>query len=198
MHVGDLLRYGNLVAREFDSWVQGDPGHEKLAVLVLGHDPERLVLVGIDDEALLGGNRQEGQHVAAGDGRHEGLFRIDGILPRERQRHDGRRCGARHFDAAIEAPGVAAAVAVVGEGLVRSAHPANCCLVFVRHCRVLVQEIDFTNSWYCSSVMRPSSSLWSVRRIFMNQPRPAGSSLTVPGEDSRSLLTSTTSPETGA
>jgi hypothetical protein len=40
-----------------------------------------LVLVSIDDEALLGGNRQEGQHVAAGDRRHEGLFRIDGILP---------------------------------------------------------------------------------------------------------------------
>ena len=61
-----------------------------------------------------------------------------------------------------------------------------------------VHEIDFRNSWYCSSVMRPSSSAGSRSLSLTNQPLPAASSLTAPGALSRAPFTSTTSPDTGA
>ena len=189
---------GSLVAGERDARVQGDLRDEQLAVLVLRHDADRLVLVASTTKRFL-----------AAMARNVSMWQLDiaatkassGSTASSRDRGNGTTEGeadAGDLDAAIEAPHMAAAVAAVGEVL---SVPRVQRIVAVYSCAMAVcpsQEIDFTNSWYCSSVMSASSSAGSVSLIFMNQPRPAGSSLTVPGATSRSPLTSTTSPETGA
>ena len=53
--------------------------------------PSSLVLIAIDDEALLAGDGEEGQHVAARERRDESFLGIDRVLPRQRQRHDRGR-----------------------------------------------------------------------------------------------------------
>lgn len=58
-----------------------DPGD---AIFILGHDADGIVLILIGDEACIHGHMQKPEHVATGDGRNEGFFRIDtgGIRPR--------------------------------------------------------------------------------------------------------------------
>ena len=68
--------------------IERDLRDEELAARVLGHDADRLVLIAIDDEALLRRNREERQHVAARQRRDERFLRIDRVLPGHRQRHD--------------------------------------------------------------------------------------------------------------
>jgi hypothetical protein len=119
-----------LLAGETDARTQHDPHHGEALGGIRAHDPARIVIVLIDAPAALGGQVQEPQHVAGGQGCDEGFLRID----RRRHRHGGthhqRGCGSWHLDAAVEVPGVAAAVAFVGEGRV-APFPVNASQVLV-------------------------------------------------------------------
>src|SRR5215472_4964680 len=70
-----------------------------------------LVLVRIEHEFLLTGNRQEREHVTARERSYESLLGID--MRRVPQISGGRR--RRHRMAAIEAPGVIARIPLIGK-----------------------------------------------------------------------------------
>ena len=76
---------------------------------VLLHVADRFVFVGIEDELLLTGDREKGEHVATGERRDERLFRID-----VRRIAEISWCrGAGHGVAAIKAPGMIARIFLV-------------------------------------------------------------------------------------
>ena len=72
----------------------------------------------IDTEAALSGDRQKPEEVAAGERGDEGLFGVEGGGVGEGEADGVWRGGAGHFESAIEAEKVAAAIALVEEGLV--------------------------------------------------------------------------------
>ena len=78
-----------------DARVERHRGHPDGPALVLAHHAHRLVLVGLDDEALAHRHVEEGQHVTARDGGDEGLLGIDAGRARVGRRDHGGRRGRR-------------------------------------------------------------------------------------------------------
>jgi hypothetical protein len=104
--LGRLFLTGKLELR-----MQLDPGNRELALLVLLHMADGVVGVFIEHELFFAGHGEKSQHVAAGERRDEGLFRI-GV---RRIAQVSRRSRSRHFVAAVEFPGVIAIVSLVLE-----------------------------------------------------------------------------------
>ena len=68
------------LAAEPDFWPERDLRDCQTARLILGENANRLVYVGVHDQTLPGGDRQEGQHVATRQAGDERLLGIDAGL----------------------------------------------------------------------------------------------------------------------
>ena len=99
-------------------WPQSHLGHHLPALGIGGHHAAGLVFVGLDVPARACCQVQKPQHVAAGQGRHKGLLRVDGRRVGPGQGHDMRRRRGRHAHPAIKLPMVAPAVAPLPEAAV--------------------------------------------------------------------------------
>src|SRR5262249_61292584 len=97
-----------------------------LAIGVFHNLPNRLVLVGIEHELLLTGNRQKREHMAASQCSYESLFGIN--IRRVAEISGGRR--ARHCMAAIEVPSMIARILLIRK-LSSAALPFQSYFVFV-------------------------------------------------------------------
>jgi hypothetical protein len=119
------------IAGPGDARAEHDALHRHAARRDPLHRADRDVLVGFDEEVGAAGEIEEEQHVAARQRRDERLLRVDCVLARPGRRHDGGRGGSGHLDSAVEAPGVEAAVAALGEILVALAPPEDGGGIFV-------------------------------------------------------------------
>ena len=103
-------RVGRIKHRD---WAQLHMADHQSAFGVLGHGALSSVGVAVHAPAGAAGNVQEPQHVATGQGRDVGLFRVYRRGIRVGQGHHMGRRGRRHGGAAIKLPLVAAVVALV-------------------------------------------------------------------------------------
>lgn len=79
-----------LVAGENDLWFHYHPGKPWLAVISLLEMTDGIVFVAVDDETAHGGDREKGEHVAAGESGREGLFGVDAVGTAEEFRSGSR------------------------------------------------------------------------------------------------------------
>ena len=114
MHLVELLLGRLFVARKRDLRMELGPGDRHLPVFVLLHVADRFIRVFVDDELLFAGHRQEREHMATGERRHERFFRV-GVrrVPQIRRRRRGR-----HLVPAVEFPSVIARVLLILERLI--------------------------------------------------------------------------------
>ncbi len=103
------------VAAERDARPQHDRLRPVASVRDSAHRADGFVFVAVDDETLLGCEREEPQHVAARNRRNERFLGVDAGRIRQRRAHDRRRRRCRNDGAAVEAPFVRARVAVARE-----------------------------------------------------------------------------------
>jgi hypothetical protein len=111
VHLLKLFRARFSIAAPGEFRPQLDPRDGKPPFVVLLHEPDRRVLVGIEHKLLLAGDRQKREHVTARDGSDKRLFRID--VRRIAQKGRGSR--SCHGMAAVEAPGMIARILLVGK-----------------------------------------------------------------------------------
>ena len=98
--------------RETHAGLERDAGHRKLPVRAFFQEALGVVLVGFHGEPLARAQRQEGEHVARRERRHERLLRIDAL----RIALEHRRAGAGQRQRAVLEPDLMrAVVGVVGE-----------------------------------------------------------------------------------
>src|SRR6516165_8726149 len=111
MHLIEFFCTGFSVAAPRDLRAKLNSSDRQLAVSVFLHMADCLVLVRIEHELLLTGNRQEREHVTARECSYESLLGID--IRRVPQISGGRR--RRHRMPAIEAPGMIARIPLIGK-----------------------------------------------------------------------------------
>ena len=111
VHVEDLLVGGEVGAAEGDSWAEDGFGDGELAVLVLFEDGDGVVLIGFDSESFAGGDGEEGEHVAAGEGSSKCVFgvRKGGVA------EEFFGCRGLDLGASFKGPAVGSVVGGVGE-----------------------------------------------------------------------------------
>ena len=90
--------------------MEGDGADPELALGVFGKVADGLVLVALDLKAVAGGDVEEGEHVATGDGGDEGFLGIEVGRVGPGRRNDGGGRGGREGEAAVEGPVVFAGV----------------------------------------------------------------------------------------
>src|ERR1043165_3661486 len=199
MQLIDLLGRRTLLAEKSNLRRKRHLGNPEFSVLILGHLTDCIVGIVVHNKPLLGGDVEKRQHVAARERRDQCFLRIDGFSDRPGQPHAQRRRRGGNGDPAIEAPPMAAAVALVGELRVAAAPPFHARAIFVRHENLGSPHSSvLRNSLYCSSLIRPSSCSGVESLSRKNQPFPSASSLIVAGAPSSDWFTATTSPLAGA
>jgi hypothetical protein len=129
MKAAFIGRRRQLASTILDCWTELYPADPWDAGLVFRHRSDGLVLIRIDLKSFPRGHVKKCEHMAARNGGHKRLFRIDASRVRVRNRYDVRRWRSGHREPAVKGPDVLARI-LPAQKPITGPLPTNCCRVF--------------------------------------------------------------------